>query len=532
MKKYLQLICLFFAVLSFSQKPIFAKVKVNAVNIYRTSAELQSSASFSLPGGSSDIVITNISDNVFPKSIQINSNNKNINILSVQYVNNYYSENLESVNPRSKIIGDSITLMNNMISKLNIERETSEKTLELLDKNQGLLVGSSSSSVAQLMQLTEYYKSKRTEISTALVDIYKKSEENQRKLDRLNTKLREVSKTGDASSKSVLLLKVFNTGSGNVKMDIGYLTGNVSWEPFYEVKGNKLSEPLDITFKAKVLQTTGQDWKGVKLSLINARSSTSNNAPVLTPWFLESFKNADKVLIQGYSKHKDTMRETRIDEVVMVGTSKRFVSKENLLNTSFDVDIPYDVLSSSDYHFITLKEIKVPVIYKYYTAPRQNTNAFLIARIKDFNQYNLIPGEASVIFENMYVGETKINPDQITDELSITLGDDKKISVRKEIVDDKSSTKLFSSYQEKTFTYDIIVRNNKKEAINIEMKDQIPLSKNEDVKVELLQTDGAELDKEKGFLTWNLKISASETKKIRISYKVRYPKDYSISNLN
>lgn len=102
----------------------------------------------------------------------------------------------------------------------------------------------------------------------------------------------------------------------------------------------------------------------------------------------------------------------------------------------------------------------------------------------------------------------------------------------KQIVDDKSSAKTFSSYQEKTFTYDIIVRNNKKDAIDVELKDQIPLSQNNDVKVEMLQSNNAELDKEKGYLTWNLKIMPSETKKIRVSYKVRYPKDYSISNLN
>ena len=164
--------------------------------------------------------------------------------------------------------------------------------------------------------------------------------------------------------------------------------------------------------------------------------------------------------------------------------------------------------------------------------PKQSKDAFLIAKVKDFNQYNLIPGTANIIFENMYVGETNINPNQITDELDITLGNDKKISVVKQTVDDKSSSKTFSSYQEKVFTYDIIVRNNKKDAIDVEIKDQIPLSKDNDVKVELLQSDNAEFDKEKAYLTWNVKISPSETKKIRVSYKVRYPKDYSISNLN
>jgi uncharacterized protein (TIGR02231 family) len=330
-------------------------------------------------------------------------------------------------------------------------------------------------------------------------------------------------------SDGVLVLKVVSNTAGNARMNLGYLAENVFWEPFYEVKGNKLTEPLDITFKAKVRQDTGLDWKGVKLSLINARSSRNNEAPVMNPWFLNSYKNEER-MSNGYSDRKDTLRTQQIEEVVMVGYGIKI--NENQLNVSFDADIPYDILSNNEDHFINLKQIKIPAEYKYYTVPKYSTTAYLVADIKDFNKYNLISGSASVIFENMYVGETKINPNQTDDKMSITLGDDKKISIRKEMVNDKASEKLFSSYQEKTVTYDLIVRNNKKEAINIDIRDQIPLSKDESVKIELLQSDNAELNKEKGFLTWNVKILPSETKKLRVSYKVRYPKDFSISNLN
>ncbi|KXH80518.1 DUF4139 domain-containing protein [Chryseobacterium kwangjuense] len=529
MRKNILLFFLFLGVLHFSQKPIFTKAKVNAVNMYRTSAELQNIINVSVPAGTSEIVITNISEEVVEKSVQINTNNKEISVLSAQYRDGYDSKYSETNNPNGKKIKDSITILENLSAKINIERQTNEKTLELLDKNQGLLVGSNTSSVAQLMQLTEYYKTKRNEISIAQIDINKKYAETILKLERLRTRLKANADAEETFSDGVLVLKVVSSTAGNAKMNLGYLVENVSWEPFYEVKGNKLTEPLDVTFKAKVRQDTGLDWKGVKLSLINARSSRNNVAPVMNPWFLNSYKNEERANL-GYSSGKDTMRTRDIEEVVVIGYGIRI--NENQLNVSFDADIPYDILSNNEDHFINLKQIKIPAEFKYYAVPKYNTNAYLVADISDFNKYNLISGSASVIFENMYVGETRINPNQTDDKMSITLGDDKKISIRKEIVNDKSSEKLFSSYQEKTFAYDLIIRNNKKEAITMDLRDQIPLSKDEAVKIELLQSDNAELDKEKGFLTWNLKISPSETKKIRVSYKVRYPKDFSIGNLN
>lgn len=531
MKLKLFFFLFFIGTLTYAQKPIFVKAKVNAVNVYRTSAELQSSVNVSLPAGTSEIVVTNISNEINERSLQINFNNKNIAILSAQYTDNYVSEyDMDKTNPRIKKATDSITIVENLLAKTTIELDANNKTLELLDKNQTVLVGSNTSSVAQLMQLTDYYKNKRVEVSETISSINKKTADLQKKLNRLRSSLKINSELEENLSDGVLILKVMSSAASNSKLDIGYLAENVSWEPFYEVRGNKVSEPLDVTFKAKLRQDTGLDWKGVKLSLINSRSSRNNTAPVLRPWFLQSEKNEDIINAGRQASFSDSAKEKNIEEVVVVGYGVKII--ENQLNMSFDVDVPYDILSNDQDHFINLKQIKIPASYKYYTAPKAGNDAYLIATIKDFNKYNLISGSANVIFENMFIGETRINPNQVTDELNITLGDDKKISVRKEIVDDKASVKFFSSYQEKTFTYDIIVRNNKKDAIDIEIKDQYPLSKDESVKIELLQADKAEVDKEKGFLTWNLKISSNETKKIRVSYKVRFPKDYSISNLN
>lgn len=532
MKKSLLLFLLFLGVLHYSQKPIFVKAKVNAVNVYRSSAELQNSANFSIPSGASEVVITNISEEIFEKSLQVSVNNKNVSILSVQFTDNYTSDyDMDNTNPRIKKVSDSITLLEDLVYKASMELEANNKTLELLDKNQTVLVGSNTSSVAQLMQLTDYYKTKRLEISTAISQINKKNTDLQKKINRLRSSLKINSEMEEASSDGVLILKVMSSAAANVKADISYLAENASWEPFYEVRGNKLSEPLDVLFKAKVRQDTGLDWKGVKLSLINGRSSRNSTAPVLNPWFLQSYKQQNESVVNSGRYISDTIsREKNIEEVVVVGAS--FRSIENQFNISFDVDVPYDILSNDQENFINLKQEKIPAVYKYFVAPKYNKDAFLIAKIKDFNKYNLISASANIVFENMYIGETTIKPNQTTDELSITLGDDKKISVRKEVIDDKSSVKMFSSYQEKTITYDIVVRNNKKEAIEIEIKDQFPLSKDESVKIELLQTDNAEQDNEKGYLTWDVKISPSETKKFRVSYKVRYPKDFSISNLN
>ena len=556
MKRYSLFAFLFLlsANLFFAQKPIYTKAKVTAVKVYRNSAELQNTVSFSVPSGISEIVIGNISEEINEKTIQIGVNSKNISILSSQFTNDYSTDfKMDTTNPQIKKVNDSIKIVENLISKNRIELDANKKAVELLDKNQTMLVGSNSSNVAQLTQLTEFYTNKRIELENKLVSLKTKGDDLSKKLSRLKSSLKtKEQKEAEEFADGVIVLKLMSPTAGNIKLNINYLTDNVSWKPYYEIKAEKISAPLDVTFKAIVKQNTGLDWKGVKLTLINGNSSRNNYAPVVNPWFIyaqspkERQAERDKVIEQvvltkaqtgakirgmgSVNAEEDDVQSNALEEVVVTAYAG-FNVNANELNTSYDIDIPYDILSNNEDHLISLYQQKIPADYQYFTAPNYRREAYLLAKVKDFSKYHLVSAPASVIFENMYIGETRVSPDQTNNEMNITLGNDPKISIRREDVQDKSGEKFLSSYREKVVTYDLVIKNNKKEQISMEIKDRFPLSNNEAVKIEVLDKSGAAKDDEKGFLTWNIKLSPSETKKLRVSYKVRYPKDYTISGL-
>ena len=545
MKRYSLFAFLFLlsANLFFAQKPIYTKAKVTAVKVYRNSAELQNTVSFSIPSGISEIVIGNISEEINEKTIQIGVNSKNISILSSQFTSDYSTDfKMDTTNPQIKKVNDSIKIVENLISKNRIELDANKKAVELLDKNQTVLVGSNSSNVAQLTQLTEFYTNKRIELENKLVSLKTKGDDLSKKLSRLKSSLKtKEQKEAEEFADGVIVLKLMSPTAGNIKLNINYLTDNVSWKPYYEIKAEKISAPLDVTFKAIVKQNTGLDWKGVKLTLINGNSSRNNYAPTVSPWFIyarspkeREIQREEASLIKTRAVASNAVKDIALEEgeeVVRYTTAAAFTISANELNTSYDIDIPYDILSNNEDHLISLYQQKIPADYQYFTAPNYNREAYLLAKIKDFSKYNLVSAPASVIFENMYIGETRISPDQTNNEMNITLGNDPKISIRREEVQDKSGEKFLSSYREKVITYDLVIKNNKKEQISIEVKDRFPLSNNEAVKIELLDKSGAAKDDEKGFLTWNIKLSPSETKKLRVSYKVRYPKDYIVSGL-
>ena len=537
MKKILLLLTLFISVIAWAQKPIFTSAKVNAATVYTNGAELSQSTSLNLPKGTSEIVIKNVADYLNENTVQIGAPSS-LTVLSVQFTQNYISEyEIDESNPVIKKVRDSITLVKKEIDKIQIDKVSHSKTIELLDKNQQVAGQNSGLSVIELMKLVDYYKVKRTELNNAITVFQEKENKLNEKLAKLNSKLEINTKNEEKTSKGKLILQVMNEVAGNVNLDINYMTNNASWQPFYDLRAENIKEPINMMYKAKVIQNTGIDWKKVKLTLSSGNPNQNNEAPILQAWFLRYGNPYDKYMYQNQYTVRNTIQGKALsvahvaDEKIESSISNYTTVNENQLNVSFEIEIPYDILSNGKAHSVALKEIKLPASYRYYAVPRVEKEAFLLAQINDYSKFNLLPGEANIIFEGMYVGKTFINPNQTADTLSLSMGRDKKISIKREKVTDKSGTKFLSSYKEQTFTYDITVRNNKKEAIEMLLKDQYPISTDKEITIEVLEKDKAKVNEETGVMTWELKLAPNETKKIRISYKVKYPKDKIIDNL-
>ncbi|MEO8534686.1 MAG: DUF4139 domain-containing protein [Flavobacterium sp.] len=546
-KRIITAVLLFIGAFSFAQKPVFTTAKVKAATVYFNAAEISQTASASLPLGTSEIVIKNVAVDLNESSIQIGAPTS-VTVLSVQFTNNYISEyEADTKSPVLKKVKDSIVLVQKELLKVNNAINSETKTIALLDKNQQVSGVNSGLNVTELMKMVDYYKIKQTEIANTINMLSEKKQKLNETLQKLNNKLEVDTSKEEKTSSGKLIVQVMNTTAGVVPFEISYLTNNATWTPFYDLRSESVSAPINMMYKAQVVQNTGIDWKKVKLTLSSGFPNQNNQAPLLSPWFLRNEDNT--VVASGYGTKKqkaplqlqgrvaglavDKMAdmEMSVPIIAQSSVSNYTTVAENQLNISFDIDIPYDILSNGKVHSVSLKEIKLPASYKYYAAPRLEKEAFLLAEIANYSQYNLLSGEANIIFEGMYVGKTYIEPSQTSDTLNLSMGRDKKVSIKREKVADKSGTKFLSSKKEQTFTYDITIRNNKKEAIYLLLKDQYPLSTNKEIEVELLQSDNAKVNTEAGILSWQLQMKANETRKIRISYKVRYPKDQIIGNL-
>lgn len=213
------------------------------------------------------------------------------------------------------------------------------------------------------------------------------------------------------------------------------------------------------------------------------------------------------------------------------GMSNHTTLTEQELNTSFEIALPYDIASNGKQHSVILKEFTHPAFYNHFALPKIEKDAFLITNLTNFENLQLMPGEANIIFENTYVGKTYINPLIVQDTLKMSVGRDKNVHIQRLPIKDKSSTKIFSGKKTQVFTYEIKVKNSKSEVVNVTINEMYPIASDANMEVELLESSKANVNKEKALLTWDVKLQPAETKTFRISYSVKYPSNQVIGNL-
>lgn len=520
----------------YAQKPVFTNANVKAATVYYNGAELTQQVNFNLPSGSSELVVSNVADNIDESSVRVAAP-QSVTILSVQFTRNYVNEYEADENPPAlKKVRDSINILEKEIEKVRTARATEAKNLQLLDDANGMYGRQVNLSVAELMKMVEYYKLKRNQTATAINNLTTKEQRLLERVTILQAKLEVNTAVAEKTSTGKLVLQIMNTTAGPVAIDVSYLTPNASWRPFYDLRAESTATPINLMYKAQVTQQTGVDWKKARLTLSSGTPVQNNQMPLLQAWFLqygEIYRDMGYSVQNSIRGISSAVPQADVSYAIKdkASVSAYTTVTENQLSISFDIDLPYDILSNGKAHSVSMKELQLPASYRHYTVPKMETAAFLMAELSDYSKYNLLPGEANIIFENMYIGKTYIDPNQTTDTLNLSMGRDRKISVKREKVAEKSGTKFLSSYREQTFTYDITIRNNKKEAAHVTVKDQYPVSTDKDTEVELLQSDKAKVNIETGILTWEIDLKPGETKKIRLSYRVKHPKDRPLSNL-
>lgn len=562
------------------------KATLNEATVFFSGAELIHKASIQVAKGENNVWISDLSPNIDTNSLKISAT-KGVVIASYEYSHDYI--NLKESHGVEKVLKDSLEFYKRRISEYEISRQTNKDLLELLKANKTIGGSQNGLSVAELMKMMDYYSAKSNELNKQDAILEDKIEKAEEAVDRIEDQL-SLESSKNVKSVGVLKLNLVSPLTTNSDFTITYYTKNANWIPYYDINIPNTQSKIQIASKAKVAQTTGLDWKKVKLTLSTAKPRTNKEAPSLDTWFLDfqdiSRRNSyyetpnmsmvssnANLRIRGVGTTKDTEKPlyivngvpaseeevasldpemladinvvkdasaaavygTRAANGVILITTKKlddFVKRdEGELNSVYNIDLPYTILGNGKVQRIDLQTQSVEAEFKHYAVPKIAEDAFVLASIDNWQNLGLLSGKANITFGGSYVGETVINSNSVLSKLNLTLGADDRVSIKREKLQDFSSKKFIGSTIKQDFVYKITVKNNQNKSIKMTLKDQYPQSNQKDIQVEVLKQTSPTTStiEETGQLNWDFELAPGESKEFKIGYSVKYPKDRTIN---
>ena len=521
-----------FLLLTFVNLSTFAQTgissRIQTVKVYKQNAQINRTANFVSKAGTQEIVLTGISTSIVPSSLQIQFSNSNAVLLSAKYENNYLQSKVNNKN--TEALQNQLNDLIDQQATITDKRNSLNGMLEILAKNQDLGGGNASFTPQQVVELSNVYEAKYLDIQKNLRALEKREQPIKEQISKLSKQLTEMNARFNKPSGNIIL-QVSSTTASSVTIDCKYIVNNAGWNPLYNLRSKGITENVQLSYNANIYQNTGVDWDDASIIVSTGNPSQNNNRPILNPLYAgfyqernydKDMKSSEEIIVTNMGYLAGKVAGVQVDRATV---------SENQLSIDFNISGKQTILSDGKENLVALKNYDMTTEYIYHTVPKLDKSVFLIARISDWTKYNLIPGKANIFFEGAFVGTSQINPAVTIDSLMISMGLDNSIVVERTPIKEFASSKFIGSNKKETFGYDLIVKNKKSVPIKIEILDQIPVSQEKGIQVELDEKGTAEYTSDTGKLIWTLTVPSGQSKKEQFIYSVKYPKQSKVTGI-
>lgn len=533
MKKYLFfIILLLIPVLGISQLETkhVLETKVNAATLYLTGAELSRETQINLKRGNNLLIFKGLSPFVNEKSVRI-SGDIDLSILSISTKTNYLTKEkelpvIQKLKDSLQIIVEKLRLNSDEISAYKAEKEMIMANKSIGGTNNGV-------PISELKQSADFFRERLMDINKRIAKLEWKNIKLKSLSQKYRNELKEVNARSSYSEKDVLVL-LSSEADRNSKIKLQYLVSNAGWAPGYDIKAIDLNKPINLTYKAKVFNNTTVAWENIDMKLSIADPTLSISKPELKPWYLDYYTsyNNKKGKGLGYMQNmivQDAELERR-DKGLELTVKTDNYSELDIpdLNTEFQIKSKYSVPADDKPYVVEIEEHTLPAIFEHFAVTKMDKGVFLLGKIIGWEDLSLVDGYANIYFKGTYLGESLIKTRNVKDTLDLSLGRDEKVMVTRSKLKDYSSKQLIGGKLKETLAFELIAKNNRKTPVNIEIYDQVPISKNSEIEVKVLEISNAQYNPVTGEVKWRYNLQPGESRKMKLSFSIKYPKNQTI----
>ncbi|WP_275094512.1 mucoidy inhibitor MuiA family protein [Pseudomonas nitroreducens] len=526
--------------------PQVADSRISAVTVYTDRAIVTRTATLQLPAGQHEIALEQlplrIDDNSLQASLSASAAATLLDVSSAPQVSPPSEDNrlqqldaqLRDLERQEREISDRGSVLENQKQFLADIQASSTKP----GKNQAL------PSIDELKNLLQMSEGNLGRILDEQRKLDQQGEELQQRKQELENQRSHLA--GDGTHYKRAILRVALEKSAQVQLQLSYTLYDASWRPAYDARLRDGEDKIELTYQGIVRQSSGEDWTDVDLTLSTARPNLGSSVPALSPWFVDTFdprtvmpaRPAPAPAAPMMAMEAKKAQRFVADEQAVAGSLAEMpvaVADVSGATTSASFHIPTRATLNSDgsSQKVSIAQFKLPATFRYLATPSLREAAYLQADTRNTSDYPLLPGPLNTYLGNTFVASGQLRAVMPGETFELALGGDEAMSIKRKLVNRYTDyTGLTGGRKRVTYEFRIDAQNNHKTEQRLQFKDQLPISRNEQIKVTLLEPEGQEAKHEDdGKLLWDWQLKPGEKRSTTLKFSVEYPKELEVSGL-
>jgi uncharacterized protein (TIGR02231 family) len=373
---------------------------------------------------------------------------------------------------------------------------------------------------------------------TAIRDAQRKQREIDREIARL-----ESDRAARPPAKLEVRIDLAAQAATRATLRVSYAVRNARWTPLYDARldtGARDRKPaLELVRRAEIVQTTGEDWSNVTLGVSTVRTARGGNAPELKPLIVQYPQPPRPMAAGSASDMAYSPRSVVVAPAPQLAKRERAEEQEaaveaNGFQVTFKIPGRVSVGAADGAKSLRISTATIAPDLVVRSAPIVDPTAFLEASFKQAEDAPLLPGRVSIYRDGAFVGRSLMTPAAKDETVRLGFGADDKVKVERTVLkrNEGSAGLLVTTSKTDERSFKTSVRNGHDFPIKIAIEDQLPVSENEEIVVEMLPSTTppttTNLREKRGVLEWAFEAKAGEVKDIGFAWRVKWPKDKGV----
>ncbi|MEG4342707.1 mucoidy inhibitor MuiA family protein [Microcoleus sp. A003_D6] len=523
--------------------------KISEVTVYTDRALVTRRATVALTGNERELAIASLPATLETESVRATgAGTVAVRLLGVR------TETVFSSEP----VADGIAELTQQIQELQTQRRaindkiTARKIqLKFVEGLSEKSVGFFSSSIAKQQvglnetgELLNFLGTNYLKYVSAIAQHERQQHELDNQIQALKQNFQQV-RTSHSQQSFNIIVAIEPSGSGNFELEISYVVMGARWTPLYDLRVNTTNNQINLNYLAEVNQNTGEAWTGVALTLSTAKPGMGTLPPKLEPWFIDTVhpKSAQTPEFMRTRSPQTAEPERAFammalsdaaaaPESIAAQTATATVSKEGG-TVSFQVGGNTKIPSDGTPHKVMVFRENYPFKPEYIAVPRLVSFAYLQAVVVNpLTGATLLPGKANIFRDNTFVGTVQLENVSPGQEYKLNLGIDEGLKIERELVERQVDKKLIGQQRRMSYAYRLNVTNLRQVQVHLTLKEQLPVSRNEQIKVRSTLTNPKIVAGEMGLLEWIMSLPPQAKQELYYQFVVEHPPELTVIGLD